>query len=204
MKTGLIYKITNKHNNMSYIGKTTRSLATRWEEHIKAANQNANYILSRAIRKYDKDDFNIEVILDNIPEQDLNFYEKFYIKHFNTYKGKGYNATPGGDGGFSFEPWNKGKKNIYSKETLDKMSKAKIGKIPTNLDQLAALAKQRTGAKHQNVRLANVYVFTTKELIANNVCLAEWCRNNSINTSNLRQTALGKRKQCSGYYAIYQ
>ena len=30
------------------------------------------------------------------------------------------------------EPWNKGKKNIYSQETLSKMSKAKIGKPSNN------------------------------------------------------------------------
>jgi hypothetical protein len=30
------------------------------------------------------------------------------------------------------EPWNKGKKNIYSQETLNKMSSAKIGKPSNN------------------------------------------------------------------------
>ena len=32
---GLIYKIVNDINNLIYIGKTTRSMESRWHDHIK-------------------------------------------------------------------------------------------------------------------------------------------------------------------------
>ena len=43
---------------------------------------------------------------------------------------KYYNLKSGKPSGI--EPWNKGKKNIYSQETLNKMSIAKIGKPSNN------------------------------------------------------------------------
>ena len=43
---------------------------------------------------------------------------------------KYYNLKNGRPAGS--EPWNKGKKNIYSQETLQKMSSAKIGKPSNN------------------------------------------------------------------------
>lgn len=46
---------------------------------------------------------------------------EYGVKYYNQKQGK-----PKG-----IDPWNKGKSNIYSKQTLDKMSKSKIGKTTT-------------------------------------------------------------------------
>lgn len=51
-------------------------------------------------------------------------------------------------------PWNKGKKNYLSKETLQKMSIAKLGKMPINLQQLIQLSKDTHS--HREKKLGKV------------------------------------------------
>lgn len=96
----LIYKATNKINNKSYIGLTTRTLEDRKEEHKKEAFFGDEKVFHKAIRKYGFDSFDFSILEDNILDrEELKQKEIFYIKHFNTHylTGFGYNMTYGGD-----------------------------------------------------------------------------------------------------------
>ena len=105
MKTGTIYKITNTITKKVYIGKTIRDIQMRFKEHIKLAKQNANYKLSKSIRKHGTTVFIIEVVVQNVPDFLLNAFERFWINYYNSYS-KGYNETKGGDGTLGVKPWN--------------------------------------------------------------------------------------------------
>ena len=60
---GYIYKITNKVNNKSYIGQTTRDDVTiRWKEHIKNSKREERMVIYRAFRKYGIDNFLFSVL----------------------------------------------------------------------------------------------------------------------------------------------
>lgn len=204
MKTGLIYKITNNISKHMYIGKTTRTIEYRWKQHIRdARNPNKDTVLGRAITKYGKDAFTIEVIVSNVPVLFLNSFERYWINYYNTFNGIGYNCTAGGDGTYKVTPWNKGKTGVFSQETIEKMRNAKLGKTPTNLTQLRELAKTRKGNLHPNAKLANIYLYATNELIAERVNISEWCKENNQNQGNLAMTARDLRKQSNGYYAVY-
>lgn len=101
---GCIYKITNKINQKIYIGKTIREPLTRWKEHLQYANhqqERYNTPLYSAMRKYGIENFDFEVIENNIlNEQELNRKEQQYIQFYNaTSHENGYNVTIGGDGG---------------------------------------------------------------------------------------------------------
>ena len=48
---GIIYKITNKVNNKSYIGQTRQSIQFRWNKHI---NKKDKTYFHNAIQKYGK------------------------------------------------------------------------------------------------------------------------------------------------------
>lgn len=99
---GEIYKVTNNVSGKIYIGKTKRKIRDRWLEHIRDAKNYPfkNIPLHKAIIKYGAENFRIETIETNIPEEELNYKEKYYIKKFNsTNSSIGYNATVGGDGG---------------------------------------------------------------------------------------------------------
>lgn len=93
---GYIYKITNKINQKSYIGKTVNSIEERWNEHKRDCKRFPERPLYRAINKYGIENFTIE----QIEEVDINILserEIYWIGFFRTYT-NGYNATLGGDG----------------------------------------------------------------------------------------------------------
>lgn len=95
----IVYKITNKINNKVYIGITSKDLQTRWYWHCNSAqSHNDNYIFHKAIRKYGKDNFILEVLEDNLTREESKEREIYYIKLYDCcLTDKGYNMTPGGD-----------------------------------------------------------------------------------------------------------
>lgn len=123
---GYIYKITNLINNKIYIGKTNYSIETRWNQHICAAysqnNINYNNILHKAIRKYGKENFQIEKIDEIDNDKELSILEQYYIQKYNSCilqeNNNGYNMTYGGEGNCIvnkediFYLWDEGKGSI--------------------------------------------------------------------------------------------
>lgn len=104
---GEIYMVTNKINNKKYIGQTVSYLSSgrkygiigRWNKHVSDAN---NYVdkgryFSNAIRKYGKDNFNVEILLICNLEM-MDYYEIKFIKLYNTLSPNGYNLDLGGSG----------------------------------------------------------------------------------------------------------
>lgn len=98
---GHIYKVTNLINGKVYIGQTIQTVQNRWYRHcgksgISQAELNTHF--KRAILKYGKDNFKIEVIED-CDSSLLNEREKYYISYFDSYN-NGYNSTLGGNDGY--------------------------------------------------------------------------------------------------------
>ena len=93
-----IYVITNKITGLKYIGKTEKTINERFEKHLLNSKYNKNNYLYKAIRKYGKDNFSIEIV-EKITTENINEKEIFYINHFNTMIPNGYNLTIGGTGG---------------------------------------------------------------------------------------------------------
>lgn len=131
MYYGLIYKATNLINGKCYIGQTiSKDPIKYWFRHLKTAfKENDNRPIYRAIRKYGCENFIWETIEFCNSKKELDEMEFHYIKQYNSFinfkNSKGYNATLGGDGVVGQFPWNKGLKNCYSNETLDKMSNSR-------------------------------------------------------------------------------
>lgn len=102
MKTYIVYKITNKKNRKSYIGKTEYSLEHRWNRHLSSARNGSKFRFHSAIRKYGEDCWDLSVI-ETYQTEDENFInekETHFIKLFESNTKKGYNATSGGTGGW--------------------------------------------------------------------------------------------------------
>jgi len=117
MKKGIIYKVTNKINGKIYIGQTIHSLNKRKNEHryqsrnTKRTDYHKHFY--NAIRKYGFDNFEWEILFENIEEKYLDEYEIWAINFYNTYK-YGYNCTLGGNVGRGYK---------FSLESRQKMSK---------------------------------------------------------------------------------
>lgn len=107
----IIYKHTCIITNKSYIGKTSRSMEQRLEEHLYFANyKNSKTHFHNALRKYGIDNF-ISEILEICEESEWREKEIFWIKYFDT-ANNGYNMTLGGDG---WSEWSENRKEEFSK-----------------------------------------------------------------------------------------
>lgn len=95
MKLGLIYKYTNLINGKIYIGQTVQELKNRDKKHFYTKH---NDYFHRALNLYGRENFSLEIVEDNIPLEQLDEKEIFYIKECNSYykNGNGYNMTKGG------------------------------------------------------------------------------------------------------------
>lgn len=88
-----IYKITNKVNGKVYIGQTVNKLEKRFREHCFVGSGCKK--LSRAIKKYGKNNFIIEQIDLAHSKNEADDKEIYYIKKYNSIK-DGYNILEGG------------------------------------------------------------------------------------------------------------
>ena len=93
-----IYKIINNINKKLYIGKTDKTIKSRFEQHYKDSKKikNQERLLYKAINQYGIENFSIEQI-EECPSSKSNEREKFWIEYYDSLK-NGYNATLGGDG----------------------------------------------------------------------------------------------------------
>ena len=136
---GVIYLIRNLKNGKCYIGKTT-DLKNRIRHHF-GGHSKACKALHRAIKKYGKDIFSVEILYEGIIPELLSDFEIQAIKEYNTVVPNGYNLTWGGEGGkLSEESLEKlrGKNNHFFGKKLSKEHREKLSEI----------AKKRTGEKN--------------------------------------------------------
>ena len=139
MKSG-IYKIQNTQNNNIYVGSAI-DIKSRWWTHRSLLRKGKHHSkhLQSAWNKYGEMYFDF-VVLEYCDRENLIAREQYYI---DTYC-PSYNMSPtagnqngvrhseeskrkSGEANIGRTPWNKGKKGVYSDETLSKMSEAKKG-----------------------------------------------------------------------------
>lgn len=119
-RTGVIYMITNSINIKPYVGQTT-DLNRRMRTHKRAKNKNS--ALHNAIRKYGWNCFNVIILHENVPLDDLDWLEKQSIWIWNCMVPNGYNLQAGGGSG------------LPSEETKEKIRKT-------------ALSQNRSGSRN--------------------------------------------------------
>lgn len=96
----VIYAYKKKSSNkIVYVGQTN-NLEYRHKQHIKydpynSKNKEYNYPLSRGIRKYGENEYELIVLEENLLQEELNSREIYWIKYYNTYF-NGYNQSLGG------------------------------------------------------------------------------------------------------------
>ena len=96
----IIYAYKKKdENKIVYVGQTV-NLNNRHYRHMKidpydSCLREYNYPLSRGIRKYGEDAYELIILEDNLKQEELNEREKYWIKYYDTYY-NGYNQSLGG------------------------------------------------------------------------------------------------------------
>lgn len=120
MKSNEVYKITNKVNGKIYIGITNQGSGVRYYKHWSDARKGDPCPIHKAMAKYGKENFTLEIIDFADTYDELKEKEKFYIKKFNSMdRSIGYNLTEGGDGTFG---------RFHSEETKEKIRQKALGR----------------------------------------------------------------------------
>jgi group I intron endonuclease len=110
---GTIYILKNKLDGKCYIGQTIQKVYNRLRDHRKAKSYIGN-----ALRMYGEENFE-RIIIENVPDDELDELEKKKIIEYNSLVPNGYNLDSGGN-------LNK----HHHEETKKKMSKHMIENNP--------------------------------------------------------------------------
>ncbi len=132
---GCVYRITNLIRNKAYIGKTI-DFERRMREHKRSKG---NLYIGNSIRKHGWHNFKVEILIDDVPEEDLGNLETCYIDVEDTMVPNGYNLTLGGEG---LSGWK------ASKESCEKYRQAAIRR-QTNRDQFGCVSFHKTRNKYE-------------------------------------------------------
>ena len=194
-----VYKHTLKADGRVYIGQTN-SIKNRWKP---SAYKNCIYFYN-CILKYGWENFEHEIILDNLTIEEANKEEERLIKEYDsTNKEKGFNLKSGG------------LNNLHSEETKKKMSKTRKGVQKTNEHKKAiseGLKKYFTNSEgekecpkeirqrlleYNKKRSKKVQCIET-EIIYESLSEAE--KETGILGETISRNCRGKQKSASGYH----
>lgn len=156
-----------------YIGRTCNSQKTR----ARYNGRGYEYCTAfwRAIQKYGWENFEYEVLESGIPYNKIKERENYWIDYYHSSTDEnGYNLLmPDEDSDvivsqetiekmskshIGKEPWNKGKKGVYSEETLKQMSEVKLYKIP------GKTKKQKAEKAREKRANSNKHYMTKEEI----------------------------------------
>jgi group I intron endonuclease len=89
---GCVYKFTNKINKKIYIGKTIN-----WKQRKcvhKYSAKKPTYAFAKALKKHGWENFKREILISDVPEEDLSNLENCYIEVYNSTNPEiGYNMS---------------------------------------------------------------------------------------------------------------
>ena len=153
-----IYMYTNKINGKGYVGKAEDFLIRKQQHIYRSYNKKCkdyNVPFHRAIRKYGIESLEVTILKENLTEDEMNYWEDYYIETFDLYakNGKGYNVAKGGRGGNTFAgKTEKEMEEIFNDEWKQKQSEAKKGKNhPMYGKHLSEETKQKMSENHADV-----------------------------------------------------
>lgn len=134
----IIYKHRSKTSGKSYIGKTSKTVDERLNEHFKhALSENIKTThFQNALLKYGLNDFETTILEENVSDEVVNDREKYWISYYDTLN-KGYNMTEGGEGTRGYK---------QSKEHTEKIRQKNIGQKRTP-EQIKRISEAHKGQK---------------------------------------------------------
>ena len=181
-----VYKITNKINNKSYIGKSEVDISYRLSQHKRGIYSNEH--LQRAIQKYGIENFTFEV-LEECSKDLCCDREIYWIKYYNTLYPNGYNYTTGGENksGFSFSD--------ISKQKMSEKAKVRCNTIKGKKAQ-SDKAKKRVWTEEQKKKVSETLKRRYKE---GSRYSPKGTKHSEETKKKMSESRKGKREGCKWY-----
>lgn len=216
-----VYQHKNKINGKVYIGITSRAPEDRWG--INGCNYKSSPHFYSAILKYGWDNFEHNILFENLTKEQACIKEQELIKYFNsTNRDFGYNATTGGEA-FTLSEDAREKKSISmrgnkngmghpcSEEKKAKISKAQKGKSleEQHKEKLSAAASRRhvPCSEEKRKQLSQSYPYKKKvyceELDKIFDSVQQCGRELGIPATNITKLCNGRGKTLKGYHLKY-
>lgn len=233
------YRITNTRLNKHYYGKRSSKILPKEDLGIKyfSSSKDKDFIKDQ---KSNPEDYKYKVIyIFDTPEKAINLEIKLHnkfdvgvnIDFYNKAKQTSSKFTTNGLSGENNPMYGR----RHTKSAKDIISQARKSRIYTEA-QRKALSKRFSGEgninygkthseetkkkisaslvgkNHPQSKLANIYCYTTNELIAENIVIKEWSRDNNLDHSSLAKTARSdktkpssktNRRHYKQLYAVY-
>ena len=196
MKKGIVYWIhLPEHKDPfteGYIGVTTNK-RRRWNQHKHSTKKAKLGVFQKVILKYTWE-YLIKTTIFKGPEEGCYQLEEYFRADTSI----GWNLVPGG----VHSGVHKKERNGFYGKTHSKELKQK----------LSILRSSQLGLHSNRAKPANVYDYTTKELVESNVSLADFARRHKLSSSQLGRTAKAdhskpssrtNKRHYKNYYAEY-
>lgn len=224
--SGCIYLITNKINNKKYVGKTIKSLPTRFYNHCYASKNGSTTYFHKALRKYGEDNF----IIEELDRCDINILGEKEIEWITSLKPE-YNQTLGGDGGilgYSHTEETKklislkrkgkflGEENPFYNQTHTEEQKNNWSKMRKGQPSPCGFAgkshKEESKSKtsqtlknNPNVKRTKVFQYDIEgNFLREFQSISDASKFVGTTPSNIKYTCEGKFKHCKGYKWSYE
>ena len=104
---GIIYLLIDGTNDKEYVGQTTRTFEERFRGH-KCGDQ----YIDRIIKKRGDDLIATAILKECASKEELDYWERHFIKSRNTLSPNGYNLTEGGEGSAGCYPSEETRTNL--------------------------------------------------------------------------------------------
>jgi hypothetical protein len=204
-----VIKGNPKKIGFKYIGLSTHCL-DRFSDHLKElkGNYHSNPKLQNYFNKYGQDSLRF-YILQQCPEEQLHFWEKWWIKCFNSLGRGGFNLTQGGDTSSDVLKKPCIMFNFLTKETVSFSSRASFSRrYNLNNRQTCDIINGKVNFVQnwlcpQHSWRPQEYRVTSpdnKEYTLFNVNISKFCRQHNIkNRPNFATMIVGKRPTCLGW-----
>lgn len=135
-----VYLRTNIINGKQYVGQASDFKRREYDW----SNLNTPYAgdyINKAREKYGLESWSVEILKECNSSEELNHWEMYFIKKYNTKRPFGYNLNDGGKGQSGFH---------HSDETKKKLSESHLGRnkgIPRSEDVKRKISETKSGIK---------------------------------------------------------
>lgn len=198
-----LYQVTNKLNDMKYIG-ITNNVARRFAGHCRNTALRTKSFLNSAIIKYGKENFEIKVLLIGSRTYCMEA-EANLIKSFNTISPNGYNISGGNDGPIAARS---GKNNpMYGKKSTNSPLFGRKHAV----ESIKKMSEKRVGSNNPMFGVSGDLSVHSKKFVAIDpngkkymgIGLSDFSKQHNLLPSGMRNVANGRRNHHKGWKAVY-
>lgn len=193
----VVYMHVNKINNKKYIGITQQKVKKRWqrgEGYIRCP------LFYNAIKKYGWDNFNHEILFENLSKEDACRIETELIKFYKSNdRNLGYNISDGGNCvWYGLHHSEETKKKISTTHKGRKLSEEHKAKL-----SIASSGKNNPMYGKSGIKSPVAKAVICLDNLTTYDCIAEAGRALNINISHISAVCKGKLHKTGGYRFMY-